>query len=152
MSVALLLHVLSAVVWVGGMFFAYMVLRPVAATQLEPPQRLPLWAGCFDGFFLWVWAAVFLLPITGYWMSAAAFGGMGHAPHYVLAMTALGSLMIVLYLWLYFVPYRALKTAVHNSDWKSGGAALARIRRIVGTNLLLGLATVAVAAAGRYLG
>lgn len=31
MSLALALHVLAVVVWVGGMFFAYMTLRPVAA-------------------------------------------------------------------------------------------------------------------------
>ena len=42
MSVTITLHLLSAVIWVGGMFFAYMVLRPAAATLLEPPQRLPL--------------------------------------------------------------------------------------------------------------
>lgn len=152
MSIALLLHVLSAVVWVGGMFFAYMVLRPVAASRLEPPQRLPLWAACFNGFFFWVWLAVVALPLSGYWMALTLFGGLMHAPHYVLAMTGVGSVMILLYLWLYFVPYRALKDAVRDSDWKRGGAALARIRRLVGTNLLLGLVTVAVAAAGRYLG
>ena len=33
------LHILSAVVWVGGMFFAYMVLRP-AAGRLEQVERL----------------------------------------------------------------------------------------------------------------
>ena len=35
MNLTLLLHVLSIVVWVGGMFFAYMALRPVAASVLE---------------------------------------------------------------------------------------------------------------------
>jgi uncharacterized membrane protein len=31
MGIALALHVLSAVVWVGGMFFAYLCLRPAVA-------------------------------------------------------------------------------------------------------------------------
>jgi len=147
----LLLHILSAVIWVGGMFFAYMVLRPVAASQLEPPQRLPLWAACFERFFVWVWAAVILLPLTGYWMLFAMFKGMANAPLYVHAMQGLGLLMIALYLWLYFSPYRALRTAVAQQDWKTGGARLAVIRRIVGANLLLGLATITIAVAGHYL-
>ena len=65
MNLTLLLHVLSVVVWVGGMFFAYMALRPVAASVLEPPQRLTLWAGVFGKFFPWVWGSVVLLLGSG---------------------------------------------------------------------------------------
>lgn len=151
MSVTIMLHLLSAVVWVGGMFFAYMVLRPAAAALLEPPQRLSLWAACFDGFFVWVWFAVLLLPATGYWMLFTRFGALGHTPLYVHLMNGIGTLMIALFVWLYFVPYRSLKAAVQAGDWKSGGASLNRIRRIVGTNLLLGLLTITIAGAGRYL-
>jgi len=151
MSIAILLHVLSAIIWVGGMFFAHQVLRPVAVQQLEPPQRLPLWLGCFNRFFVWVWAAVLLLPLSGYWMLFALFGGMANAPLYVHAMNGIGSIMIALYLWLYFGPYRGLQQAVQSQDWKTGGANLNRIRRIVGINLVLGLITAAIAASGRYL-
>ncbi|PKM46471.1 MAG: hypothetical protein CVV05_02000 [Gammaproteobacteria bacterium HGW-Gammaproteobacteria-1] len=151
MGFAMLLHVLSAVIWVGGMFFAYMVLRPVAAGQLEPPQRLPLWAACFQGFFLWVWAAVILLPLTGYWVIFNVYQGMAGAPLYVHAMNGTGMVMIGLYLWLYFGPYRALRSAVAQQDWKTGGARLATIRRIVGSNLLLGLLTITLAVSGRFL-
>ena len=72
MSIAIGLHILAAVIWIGGMFFAYMVLRPVAASQLEPPARLTLWAACFDRFFVWVWLAVVLLPLSGYWILFSA--------------------------------------------------------------------------------
>lgn len=65
MSLSLFLHVLGVVVWVGGMFFAYMALRPAAASLLEPPQRLTLWAGVFDKFFPWVWLSVALILLTG---------------------------------------------------------------------------------------
>ena len=47
---ALALHVLGAVVWVGGMFAAYMCLRP-AAGPLDPPVRLKLWRAFFQKFF-----------------------------------------------------------------------------------------------------
>src|SRR4029077_19786338 len=40
-ALALALHILGAVVWVGGMFAIYVCLRPALGT-LEPPQRLRL--------------------------------------------------------------------------------------------------------------
>ena len=59
------LHLLAALVWVGGMFFAWMVLRPAAVAALEAPPRLKLWLEVFPRFFYWVWAAVILVRITG---------------------------------------------------------------------------------------
>lgn len=50
-SLVYTLHVLSALVWVGGMFFAWMVLRPAAMKALEGPGRLKLWVEVFQGFF-----------------------------------------------------------------------------------------------------
>ncbi|HYP67413.1 MAG TPA: hypothetical protein VEP67_04075 [Thiobacillaceae bacterium] len=35
-TVSLFLHVLRVVIWVYGMFFASMAVRPVAASVLEP--------------------------------------------------------------------------------------------------------------------
>ncbi len=145
----LTLHLLAVVVWVGGMFFAWMVLRPVAAAQLEPPQRLKLWSGCFDRFFVWVWLAVVLLPLTGYSLIFASYGGMAATPIYVHLMQLLGGVMIAIYLYLWFGPYQALKQAVAASSWPAGGAALATIRRLVGINLLLGLLTIVVVFIGR---
>lgn len=151
MSVAIGLHILAAIVWVGGMFFAYMVLRPVAASQLEPPARLTLWAACFDRFFVWVWLAAALLPLSGYWILFGVLGGMANAGLYLHLMQGIAWVMIALFAYLYFVPYRRLKKAVEAGDWPSGGQALAAIRRIVGTNLLLGLLTAVIATSGRYL-
>ena len=41
-KIVLAFHNLGAVIWVGGLFAAYMCLRP-AARELETPQRLRLW-------------------------------------------------------------------------------------------------------------
>ncbi len=68
MGLAIALHVLSAVIWVGGMFFAYMAMRPAVVEVVEPAQRGALWCHTLTRFFRWVWAAVALLLITGYWM------------------------------------------------------------------------------------
>jgi len=149
MILSLFLHLLSVVVWVGGMFFAYMALRPVAASVLEPPQRLTLWAGVFGKFFPWVWVAVALILATGLHM-LMKLGGAA-APHYMLTMLALGVAMMAIFAHVFFAPYGRLRRAVAAQDWKAGGAALGQIRRLIGINLSLGLLTIAVVFLGRAL-
>lgn len=151
MSIALLLHMLSAVIWVGGMFFAYMVLRPVAASQLQPPQRLALWTDVFSRFFPWVFLSVGLLLATGLTMLVYVFGGFRSAGLDVQLMLGMGILMMVIFFHIYFGPFQRLKRAVIAQEWSAGGGHLAQIRRLVGVNLSLGLLTVAIAAGGRYL-
>ncbi len=150
MSIALALHLLASTVWVGGMFFAYMALRPAAAELLEPPLRLRLWSRVFKRFFPWVWLAVLLLLATGFWMIFAVFGGMGGVRGHVHLMLALGLIMSGIFLYIWFGPYTGLRAAVAAEDWPTGGARLATIRRLIGTNLILGLVVIAVAAFGRW--
>lgn len=149
MDLSLFLHVLSVVVWVGGMFFAYLALRPVAASVLEPPLRLTLWAGVFDKFFPWVWVSVVLILLSGLHM-IMAMGGAG-APHYTRTMLVLGIVMMLIFGHVYFSPYKKLKRAVAGQDWPAGGAALGQIRKLIGINLLLGLVIIAVVFAGRAM-
>lgn len=151
MSIAISLHLLAVVVWVGGMFFAYMALRPVAATLLEPPLRLPLWSQTFARFFPWVWTAVILLPVTGYWMILYVFGGFSDLALYIHIMQAIGMVMILIFLHVYFAPYQRLRKAVLAGNFSAAGKQLATIRKLIGLNLILGLAVIVVASSGRYL-
>jgi uncharacterized membrane protein len=151
MGFALLLHLLAAVIWVGGMFFAHRVLRPVAASQLEPPQRLALWCGVFGHFFPWVFAAIATLLVTGYWMVLAFYGGFDAVGLHVHIMVWSGYGMMLIFLHVFFVPYKRLKQAVANADWQDGGKFLAQIRVLVGINLVLGVLVIAIASGGRYL-
>lgn len=151
MGMALLIHVWSAVIWVGGMFFAWMVLRPVVAGQFEPPERLALWDGVLQRFFPWVFAAIAVLLATGYWMVLSFYGGFDHVGLYVHIMHWSGYVMILIFLHVNFAPFRRLRTAVTGADWPAGSRALAQIRVLVGVNLLVGLLVTAVASGGRYL-
>lgn len=148
-TVALALHALAAIVWVGGMFFAVMVLR-LAAGELEPPVRAPLWARTFAKFFPWVWMAVILLPLTGYAMIFAVWGGFAGLPLHVNLMHGLGWIMIAIYLHLWFAPYKRFRAAVEAKDFPTAGANLNRIRQMVTLNLWIGLANAAIGATGRY--
>lgn len=151
MSLAIALHVLAAVIWVGGMFFAYMAMRPAVAQVVDASQRGALWCHTLSLFFLWVWLAVVVLLVTGYWMVFSYFGGMAGAGWHVHAMQGLGLLMMLLFLHVYFAPFRRLKQAVAQGDQQEGQRRVGQIRRLVGVNLILGLIVVVIGSAGRYL-
>jgi uncharacterized membrane protein len=51
---------------------------------------------------------------------------------------------------VFFAPYRKLRYAVIVEDYAEGGKQLGRIRKLVGLNVLLGLAVAAIASGGRY--
>lgn len=147
MIIAKFLHILGFTVWVGGMFFAHNALRPVAAVTLEPPQRLTLLAGVFTKFFTWVWISIALVFGSGMVMMAL----VGKPPVSVTLMFVLGVIMMLIFAHIFFAPYRRLKRAVAVQDWPAGAAAMATIRKLVGINLVLGLATITVATLGPLL-
>ena len=151
MTIGLIVHMLGAVIWVGGMFFAYVVLRP-ATGPLDPHLRLDLWGRVFRQFFPWVWASIVALLASGYGMIFFGLGGFASAGVHVHIMQALGLLMMALFLHLYFAPWRRLQRALAEHDDQIAARQLTQIRWIVATNLALGLITVAIGASGRYWG
>jgi len=150
-TLALTLHILGAVVWVGGMFAAYVCLRP-AAGVLEGPQRLKLWRGFFAKFFPWVWVSLVLLLGSGYWMLLTAFGGFKGAPLYIHLMQGIGWLMVALFVWMFHGPWLKFKRAVDAQDWPAAGEQIELIRQIIMVNLPLGLIVVVIGGTGRFWG
>jgi len=149
--VALLIasHILAAVVWVGGMFFAYVVLRP-SAGPLEPETRLALWQGVFRRFFPWVWLSIVVLLASGYGMIFLYFGGFAGLGLHIHAMQGLGIVMTLLFGHLFFGPWRRFRHAVETKHFTEAAGYLNQIRTIVAVNLLLGLLTIIVGASGRF--
>jgi uncharacterized membrane protein len=152
MALAFALHVLFAVIWVGGMFFAYMFLRP-AAGPLAGAERAALWGRVLQRFFNWVLVAVPVMLASGIAMTELQGGFMNiikEDPH-VATMFAIGVLMMLLFLHVYFAPFRRLKKAVAAGDTEAALRQIATIRKLVALNLALGVAVVLVATAGKYL-
>jgi uncharacterized membrane protein len=145
----LIVHILAATVWVGGMFFAHQVLRPAAAA-LDPSLRLPLWSRALGRFFAWVIAAIVLLLASGYALVFGAYGGFRGLPLYVNLMQGIGIVMMLLFLHLYFAPWRRFRAAAERQDWAESGRQLGQIRTLVTVNLVLGLVVVAIGGSGRY--
>lgn len=146
-QLAIFLHMIAAVFWVGGMFFAYRVLRP-SAMQIESPARLILWKNVFERFFPLVWLFIVLIIVTGYWDIAARFDS---TPMYIKIMSLLGWLMTVIFAWLYFKPYQVFKKAVEEEDFPLAGQTLQnKIRPIIAVNLALGSLEIFIGAIGVF--
>lgn len=143
------LHVLSIIVWIGGMVFAHFFLRPAVA-QLEPPVRLRLMHDVLGRFFRAVLAASLLTLASGVWMlgrvarQVVQAGGSFEMPLGWTVMAVLGMAMVAIFMYIRFVLYKRLGRAVEASEWAAGGAALARIRTGVSINLGLGVLVLLV--------
>ena len=131
------------------MFFAYMVLRP-SAGSLEPETRLALWHRVFQRFFPGVWASVVLLLASGYGMMFLYLGGFAGAGLHIHVMQGMGIVMMLLFLHLFFAPWRRFGHAVERDAFAEAAKELGQIRRIVAVNLVLGLLTIIVGASGRF--
>lgn len=151
MAIAETLHLLAAVIWVGGMFFAVYVMR-LAAGPMEPPERVALWGRAFKKFFPWVWMAIIIMPATGYYMVFEAFSGFKDLPIPYHVMHGIAWVMIALFLHLWFAPYSRFKKALENEDVPEAGKNLNQIRIIVTTNLWLGLTNTGLGALGSFIG
>jgi len=149
MRYAVALHVLGALVWVGGMFFAYVILRP-GSGSLDAAARLVLWRGVLERFFVWVWVCVIVMLASGFAMLFIAFGSAGLAPAYVQIMMMLGILMSAIFLYVYFIPWRDLCRALAGADSTRAQRSLSEIRLLVAINLVLGIATAVIGASGPY--
>ncbi len=147
LKILLLLHLASAMVWVGGMFFAYFCLRPAAVAVLEPAQRLPLWAATFQRFLRYAAIAVLLLLFSG--LSMLLQVGFAAAPLGWKLMMLFGLTMALGFAYVYGVAYRRLCQYCAAAQWKLAGAALNQIRQLVGINLVLAGAVLVAAVFAR---
>jgi uncharacterized membrane protein len=146
MRITLWLHLLATVVWVGGMFFAHVALRPAVA-KLPPQVRLPLMAATLTAFFQWAGAAVATIIVTGFVM-VFAMGGFGVVGVHIHVMAVLGLVMALIFGFIVAVPFQRVRVALAGAGLEGAGAALTQVRRLVGINLVLGLVTITVAVLG----
>ncbi len=149
-QVLILLHLLGAIAWIGGMFFAYFCLRPAAAELLEPPIRLTLWTATFARFLRYTAISVVVILATGFTLIAQV--GFGAAPIGWHVMLALGLVMAAVFGHIYMALFPRLRKSCADSAWPAAGQVLNTIRRLVALNLVLGICTVIAAISARGAG
>lgn len=135
-SVLHALHVLGAVVWVGGLFFLLLIMRP-AISQLDPPLRVDVYRAAFHRFLRMLWVVIPGMLITGYAMMFGEYGGFTDGRWNLHLMHMLGLGMAALFMTIWFGPYQLFR--------RGQGRAIDLIRPLLVTSLLLGLATIVVA-------
>jgi uncharacterized membrane protein len=138
----LAVHFLAAVVWVGGMFYAVVVLRP-ALSVLEAAPRLQLHMQTLKRFFLVVWHVMPLVLLTGWGMVFSAWGGFANLPPSINAMQGLAMLMAAIFVYVFFGPWQRLRRAI-----RPGPELIARIRTLITVNLVLGALAITAGSLG----
>jgi uncharacterized membrane protein len=149
-DIAKLLHLISAIVWMGGMTFMLFALRPAVMALMEPQPRARLMADVWRRFFAIVAVAVVVLFTTGTHLYTTAFkaakaaGGSGVPLGWNL-MLVIGLVMILIFGHIYFAGFRKFKRAVAAAQWPVAAKAAGQIQALVMTNFVLGwLAILAV--------
>ncbi|MEM7541009.1 MAG: CopD family protein [Pseudomonadota bacterium] len=150
-GLALTTHLLAAIIWIGGMFFAYTCLRPSLGETLAPAERARLLTATFSRFFHWVWIAIPILFATGLYMAFTRYGVMGTWPIFLHVMFGVAIIMSLLFFHIFFAPFKRLKRAMAQKDPQQAGAAIGQIRMIVLLNLALGIIVAIAASGGRYI-
>ncbi|MDP2000454.1 MAG: CopD family protein [Rhodoferax sp.] len=147
------IHLLSIIVWIGGMVFVQFFLRP-AVTSLEAPQRVRLMHEVLGRFFNAVLVAAALVLGSGIWMigrvakQTVQSGGNFKMPIEWMVMSVLGVVMVLIFAHIRFALYKRLSRAVTAAAWPAGGAALASIRTWVMVNLAIGVVIVVITQVG----
>ena len=147
-------HLLSIVIWLGGMFFVLVCLRPAAAAVLEPAARVTLMHASLRRFFDIVTASALVALLSGVAMiaiarAAAVRAGLAfNMPLDWYVMVALFFVMAAVFAHVRIALFRRLDHAVAGRLWPAGAAALNLIRWEVTINLVIGVFIVVVVRLG----
>lgn len=147
MLIAIALHVLAVVVWVGGMGFMLFTLRSGLA-PLPPAERLAVLSRVVARFLPVVGIAIVVIAATGGWLMSL-YGAMRNAPWSVHVMVVLGVVMMLVYVWIAVRLNPRFQAAVRAADLPAAGALAERIRRYVAVNFVLGVVVILAGIVGR---
>jgi uncharacterized membrane protein len=137
----LLLHLLAALFWLGGMATIVFCVRPAALAVLVAPQPITLLHATLARFLKYVALAMAILLLTGIHLYGLR-GGIG-ARWGVHAMAFGGIVMMLIYGHIRFAAFKRLDAAVNTQTWAEAKPALDLIRKMVLVNLALGVAIIA---------
>ena len=148
---AKLLHLIAGIVWMGGMTFMLLALRPAALASLDAQPRALLMAEVWRRFYVLVLLAIALLFTTGTHLYTATFRaaklatGQGSVPLGWNVMLVLGLAMMLIFGHIYFAGFKKYKRAVAAGQWPVAAKAAGLMHTMTLVNFTLGwLAILAV--------
>ena len=140
----LALHTIGAALWVGGMAYAIIVLRP-AIVVLEPAARMQMHGQTMRRFLRLTWHVMPLVLISGWIMVFTLYGGFANIPWAVNAMQTLGIVMAAVFAYLALGPYKRFRRAI-----RPGPELISKMRQLVLVNLALGTIVLVLASIGHF--
>ncbi len=144
LQAAQLLHLIAAIVWMGGMTCLLFALRPAALALLEGPVRAKLMVGVWQRFFNLVAACIVVLFFSGMHLYTSGFRavkaatGSGSVALGWNLMLVVGMAMFLIFGHIYFSGFKKYKTAVAAADFTLAAKAAGQIHTLVLTNFILG--------------
>lgn len=148
-EVVKLTHLVAAILWMGGMAFMLLALRPAALAVMDPQSRARLMGAVWRRFFLIVIVSIVALFTTGTNLYTTAFRatkaatGSGSVPLGWNLMLVIGIVMMLIFGHIYFAGFRQFKRAVAAAEWPVAAKAAAQIQTLVLVNFVLGWAAIA---------
>lgn len=144
-----LIHLIAGILWMGGMAFMLLALRPAALAQMEPQPRARLMGEVWRRFFAIVLLAIVALFVTGGSLYGSAFRaareatGVGSVPLGWNVMLGMGVLMMLIFGHIYFAGFKKFQRAVAAGEWPLAAKAAAQIHTLVVANFVLGWLAIA---------
>jgi uncharacterized membrane protein len=140
-GILLSLHLMAAVVWIGGVFFMTIIMRAVVS-DFDAPERIKVMSRVFKYFFQWVWVAIAIILITGFSIIFGVYEGYGNLPwmHFkrIHLMTVIGLIMSVIFTYIYTGPFKGLQKAMRAKDSSAIQKNVKLIRLFGMVQLILG--------------
>ncbi len=143
MLIGTAIHILAAIILIGGTFFMIVVLSPVVG-PLELATRLALWERTLSGFLMWAWISIAALFASGVAMAISGFGGFSAFGSNVRLMAALAVLITLIFAYLQFFPLKRFRRAIARAELTAASKDLGRVRLVVAINLVLGIVTAVI--------
>uniref|UniRef100_A0A7C2ZI48 Copper resistance protein D domain-containing protein n=1 Tax=Hydrogenobacter sp. TaxID=2152829 RepID=A0A7C2ZI48_9AQUI len=120
----LFLHLFFAIVWVGGMVYSLLFLRPSLREIAQEEQRGKFLKQVFSKFFLAVWLSIIVLFLTGMSLWHGYRKDFSDNSLFHIKLFLFG-LMVIIFTYIYFFLFRRNK--------------LSHIPNLIGVNLLLSI-------------
>jgi len=120
----LFLHLFFAIVWVGGMVYSLLFLRPSLREIAQEEQRGKFLKQVFSKFFLAVWLSIIVLFLTGMGLWHGYRKDFSDNSLFHVKLFLFG-LMVIIFTYIYFFLFRRNK--------------LSHIPNLIGVNLLLSI-------------
>lgn len=148
-DVVKLTHLVAAILWMGGMAFMLLALRPAALAVMDPQSRARLMGAVWQRFFLIVIVSIVALFTTGTNLYTTAFRaakaatGSGSVPLGWNLMLVIGIVMMLIFGHIYFAGFGKFKRAVAAAEWPVAAKAAAQVQTLVMANFVLGWLAIA---------